>query len=196
MVVSPTICNVKLGRVLIDGGAALNILSPAAFDAIKAPGMVLQPSQPIIGVTPGHTWPLGHIDLPVTFGESANFRTERVNFDVADLSLPYNAVLGRPALVKFMAAVHYAYLQMKMPGPGGPISVHGDLKVALACLEQRADHLAAASKPEGGDERLGTSVPAAPRQRMITCDEVPVKEVALGDGPSKTTRIGGLLDGK
>nr|CAE76060.1 B1248C03.19 [Oryza sativa Japonica Group]CAE76067.1 B1340F09.5 [Oryza sativa Japonica Group] len=173
MVVSPTVCNVKLGRVLIDGGAALNILSPAAFDAIKAPGMVLRPSQPIIGVTPGHTWPLGHIDLPVTFGGSANFRTERVNFDVADLSLPYNAVLGRPALVKFMAAVHYAYLQMKMPGPGGPISVHGDLKVALACMEQRADHLAAASKPEGGDERLGASAPATPRQRMITCDEVP-----------------------
>nr|CAE03096.2 OSJNBa0017B10.11 [Oryza sativa Japonica Group] len=154
-------------------GAALNILSPAAFDAIKAPGMVLRPSQPIIGVTPGHTWPLGHIDLPVTFGGSANFRTERVNFDVADLSLPYNAVLGRPALVKFMAAVHYAYLQMKMPGPGGPISVHGDLKVALACMEQRADHLTAASKPEGGDERLGTSAPAAPRQRIVTCDEVP-----------------------
>nr|CAE05030.2 OSJNBa0044M19.17 [Oryza sativa Japonica Group]CAE05529.2 OSJNBa0053B21.3 [Oryza sativa Japonica Group] len=173
MVVSPTICNVKLRRVLIDGGAALNILSPAAFDAIKAPGMVLRPSQPIIGVTPGHTWPLGHIDLPVTFGGSANFRTERVNFDVADLSLPYNAVLGRPALVKFMAAVHYAYLQMKMPGPGGPITVHGDLQVALACMEQRADQLAAASKPEGGDERLSASVPAAPRQRMITCDEVP-----------------------
>nr|CAH67296.1 OSIGBa0103O01.14 [Oryza sativa]CAH67380.1 OSIGBa0159F11.4 [Oryza sativa] len=171
MVVSPTVCNVKLGRVLIDGGAALNILSPAAFDAIKAPGMVLRPSQPIIGVTPGHTWPLGHIDLLVTFGGPANFRTERVSFDVADLSLPYNAVLGRPALVKFMAAVHYAYLQMKMPGPGGPISVHGDLKVALACLEQRADHLAAASKPRDGDERLGA--PATPRQRMITCDEVP-----------------------
>nr|AAM74243.1 Putative retroelement [Oryza sativa Japonica Group] len=176
MVVSPTICNVKLGRVLIDGGAALNILSPAAFDAIKVPGMVLRPSQPIIGVTPGHTWPLGHIDLPVTFGGSANFRTERVSFDVADLSLPYNAVLGRPALVKFMVAVHYAYLQMKMPGPGGPITVHGDLKVALACMEQRADHLAAASKPAGSDERLRPSVPAAPRQRMITYDKVPVKE--------------------
>nr|CAE03836.3 OSJNBb0013J13.13 [Oryza sativa Japonica Group] len=173
MVVSPTVCNVKLGRVLIDGGAALNILSPLAFDAIKAPGMVLRPSQPIIGVTPGNTWPLGHIDLPVTFGGSANFRMEWVDFDVADLSLPYNAVLGRPALVKFMAAVHYAYLQMKMPGPGGPITVHGDLKVALACMEQRADHLAAASKPTGGDERLSTSVPAAPRQRMVTCDEVP-----------------------
>jgi hypothetical protein len=79
-----------------------------------------------------------------------------------------------------------------MPGPGGFISVRGDLKVALACMEQRADHLAAATKPEGGDERLGTSAPTAPRQRIATYDEVPVKEVALGDGPSKTTRIGGL----
>jgi hypothetical protein len=74
-----------------------------------------------------------------------------------------------------------------MPGPGGPITVHSDLKVALAFMEQCADHLAAASKPVSGDERLSTSVPATPRQRMVTCDEVPVKEVALGDGPSKTT---------
>lgn len=62
LVVSPTIYNVKMGRVLIYGGAALNILSPAPFDMIKAPGMHLKPSLPIIGVTTGHTRPLGHID--------------------------------------------------------------------------------------------------------------------------------------
>uniref|UniRef100_A0A0E0KTC6 Uncharacterized protein n=1 Tax=Oryza punctata TaxID=4537 RepID=A0A0E0KTC6_ORYPU len=57
MVVSPTICNVKLRRVLVDGGAALNILSPTAYDLIKVPGMKLLSSLPIIGVMPGHTWP-------------------------------------------------------------------------------------------------------------------------------------------
>jgi hypothetical protein len=109
-VVSPTIHNVKMKRVLVDGGTSLSIISLAAFDALKAPRMKLQPSLPIIGVTPGHTWPLGHVELPVTFGDSTNFRTERIDFDVADLNLPYNAVLGRLALVKFMAATHYAYL--------------------------------------------------------------------------------------
>jgi hypothetical protein len=152
--------------------------------------MVLRPSQPIIGVTPGHTWPLGHIDLPVTFGGSANFRTERVNFDVADLSLPYNAVLGRPALVKFMAATHYAYLQMKMPGPKGPITVFGDVKVALTCVELRADNLAVATgrqAPEASESR-------ASKKRLALADEVLVKEIPPGDDQSKTARIGGTLD--
>jgi hypothetical protein len=54
LVVSPTIHNVKMKRVLVDGEASLSIISPAAFDALKAPGMKLQPSLPIIGVTSGH----------------------------------------------------------------------------------------------------------------------------------------------
>ncbi|XP_052169181.1 uncharacterized protein LOC127785854 [Oryza glaberrima] len=151
LVVSLTIHNIKIKRVLVDRGAGLCIISPAAFDALKAPGMKLQPSLPIIGVTPGHTWPLGHVELPITFGDSTNFRTERIDCDVADLNLPYNAVLGRPALVKFMAATHYAYLQMKMPGPAGPITVFGDVKVALACAEQRADNLAVTTEPQAPD---------------------------------------------
>ncbi|XP_066162131.1 uncharacterized protein [Oryza sativa Japonica Group] len=123
LVVSPTIHNIKMKRVLIDGWASLSIISPTAFHALEAPGKRLQPSLPIIGVTPGHTWPLGHVALPVNFGDSTNFRTERIDFDVANLNLPNNAVLGRPALVKFMAATHYAYLQMKMPSPSGPITI-------------------------------------------------------------------------
>ncbi|XP_066162167.1 uncharacterized protein [Oryza sativa Japonica Group] len=148
LVVSPTIHNVRMKRVLVEWRASLSIISPAAFDALKAPGMKLQPSLPIIGVTPGHTWPLGHVELPMTFGDSTNFRTERNDFDVADLNLPYNAVLGRPTLVKFMAATHYAYLQMKMQGPAGPITVFGDVKVALTCAEQCADNLAVATEPQ------------------------------------------------
>jgi hypothetical protein len=192
LVVSPTIHNVKMKRVLVDGGASLSIISPAAFDALKAPGMKLQPSLPIIGVTPGHTWPLGHVELPVTFGDSTNFRTERIDFDVADLNLPYNAVLGRPALVKFMVATHYAYLQMKMSGPAGPITIFGDVKVALACAEQRADNLAVATEPQVPE----ASASRASKKHLTSADEVPVKEIPIGDDPSKTAKIGGTLDAK
>ncbi len=76
LVVSPTIHNVRMKRVLVDGGASLSIISPAAFNALKAPGMKLQPLLPIIGVTPGHTWPLGQVELLVTFSDSTNFHTE------------------------------------------------------------------------------------------------------------------------
>ncbi|XP_066163695.1 uncharacterized protein [Oryza sativa Japonica Group] len=129
--------------------------------------MKLQPSLPIIGVTPGHTWPLGIIDLPVTFGNPANFRTERIDFYVVDLNLPYNAVLDRPALVKFMAATHYAYLQMKMLGPNGPITVSSDVKVALTCVELRADNLAVAT----GRQTPEASVSRASKKRLALADE-------------------------
>jgi hypothetical protein len=54
--------------------------------------------------------PRGCISLPVTFGTPENFRTESVLFDVVEVTLPFNAILGRPALYQFMVAAHYRYL--------------------------------------------------------------------------------------
>ena len=57
-------------------------------------------------------------------------------FDVAEIPLPYNGILGRPALAKFMAASHYAYNTLKMPGPMSIITVGCDKKDALICADQ------------------------------------------------------------
>jgi hypothetical protein len=46
------------------------------------------------------------------FGKPDHFRTERIEFEVVDLVSPYHALLGRPALTKFMAVPHYGYLKM------------------------------------------------------------------------------------
>ena len=50
------------------------------------------------------------------FGGDLNYMIEKIIFDVAEILLPYNGILGRPALAKFMAASHYAYNKLKMPG--------------------------------------------------------------------------------
>ena len=52
---------------------------------------------------------------------------------MVDLESPYHALLGRPALAKFMATTHMAYLKMKMPGPNGIITITGDYKKGLQC---------------------------------------------------------------
>jgi hypothetical protein len=52
---------------------------------------------------------------------------------VVDISSPYHALLGRPALAKFMAVPHYAYLKMKLPGPRGVIMVSGCFKKSIEC---------------------------------------------------------------
>ena len=69
--------------------------------------------------------------MHVTFGGELNYRTERIVFNVAEIPLPYNGILGRPALAKFMAAAHYAYNMLKMSGPLTIISVPSDKKDAL-----------------------------------------------------------------
>jgi hypothetical protein len=59
----------------------------------------------------------GCISLPVTFGTAENFRTESVIFNVAEVSLPFSAILGRSARYQFMAVAHYGYLVLKMSSP-------------------------------------------------------------------------------
>ena len=81
-------------------------------------------------MTDGSTTPIGQVRLPVTFGQRDNYRT-----DVAHIRLPYNAILGYPALAQFMAATHPAYNLMKMPGSKDVLTIVGDTKEALTVLK-------------------------------------------------------------
>jgi hypothetical protein len=52
---------------------------------------------------------------------------------VVDISSPYHVLLGHPALAKFMAVPHHAYLKMKLLGPRGVITVSGCFKKSMEC---------------------------------------------------------------
>src|SRR5438034_5707560 len=92
---------------------------------------------PFHGVIPvTSATPLGTIKLPVTFGSRENFWTEDVTFEVADFEAVYHAILGRPALAKFMAVPHYTYMLMKLPGPNGFISLQGDVRRSFNCDQE------------------------------------------------------------
>ena len=94
MLCSPVISNVQVTKTLIDGGAGLNVLSAEMFDSLHVPYNQLQPTKPFLGVTDGSTTPIGQVCLPVTFGQRDNYRTELIDFDVAHIRLPYNAILS------------------------------------------------------------------------------------------------------
>jgi hypothetical protein len=72
------------------------------------------------------------------FGEKDNFRREPIWFEVVDLNSPYHALLARPALAKFMAIPHYAYLKMNLPGPRGVITITGCYKKSMECAKARS----------------------------------------------------------
>ena len=100
LVVSPIIKNIRVTKMLVDGGAGLNILSAKLMDKLQITEDQIAPSMSFLGVNPGSTKPWCKIELPVTFGAKDNYRTKNIIFDVADIALPYNGIIGRPALAK------------------------------------------------------------------------------------------------
>jgi hypothetical protein len=108
---------------------------------------------PFYEIVPDKTaMPLGQITLPVTFGTQTNYRTEFIQFEVADFETSYHAILGRPALAKFMAIAHYPYLLLKMPGPHRILSLRGNLKHIFNCDIQTIQIAAKAQAADGREE--------------------------------------------
>ena len=137
-------------------------------------------------------FPLGSITLPVTFGTEENFRTESVQFDVAEVNLPFNAIIGRPALYRFMAIAHYGYLVRKMPS-----TVRGDRTAAVATVERLHSVAAEAARSEEDPSTSQARAPAkAPKVQPSDPDNVPVKMVQIGADSSRTTRIARNLEEK
>ena len=68
----------------------------------------------------------------VHFGTASNFRVEHINFYVVDFNTAYHAILGRPALAKFMAIPHYTYLVLNMPSPTGVLAMRANLFIVYA----------------------------------------------------------------
>jgi hypothetical protein len=200
LITAPVIANMRLHHVLIDGGAGLNIISHAAFKQLQIPGSRLGASRPFSGVSPQLVYPLGSIALPVTFGTEENFRTENVVFDVAEVNLPFNTIIGRPALYRFMAIAHYGYLVLKMPSPTGVLTVRGDRAAALAAVEKLHALAVETARPGdggGNPSTLGTkALPKVPKVQPSGADGVPVKAIHLTADSTQTTRIAGDLGEK
>jgi hypothetical protein len=76
---------------------------------------------------------MGRVSLPIMFGTEENFRTEYLNFEVADFKSSYHAILGHPMLARFMAVPHYTYLVLKMLAPKGVLTVYDDLLLSFKC---------------------------------------------------------------
>ena len=122
--VNPVIRQICLARLLIDGGSALNIfaktLEDMGFDMTK----LVPLDQAFYAIIPGvGSTPVVKVTLPVTFGTRDNYRTESIIFVVAPFETSYHAILGRPALAKFMAIPNHTYLLLKMPAPNGVHSI-------------------------------------------------------------------------
>jgi hypothetical protein len=92
---------------------------------------LLKPSDnPLYGFGGKGTFPVGKIELPLSFGVAPNARSEQVTFGIEDMVYPYNTIMGWGSINKFEAAIHGLYLCMKILGPQGVITVYGNQQTA------------------------------------------------------------------
>jgi hypothetical protein len=212
LVLKPVVAGSRLNKVLIDGGFGLNVLFTKTLKKMKLDitHMLTKSTSPFYGIIPENAAiPLGSVVLPVTFGETReNYRTEYIKFEVTDFETSYHAILGRPAIAKFMAVPHYTYLVLKMPSPASVLSLQGDLKISFDCDTEAVELVATNQVPNAMMEIYAASKKLAPSELNIPeksnkankpqpSEEVQVKAIDLGTGDSsKTTMIGAGLDPK
>jgi hypothetical protein len=117
------------------GESGINVLYASALDDMGIPRSQLRPSTaPFHVVVPGmEALHIGQIDLPITFGDMQNFRTETLTFEVVGFSGTYHAILERPAYAKFMAMPNYTYLKLKILDPKWIIVVEPTYQRAYEC---------------------------------------------------------------
>jgi hypothetical protein len=174
LIVDPVIGNVRLTKVLMDGGSSLNII---------------------------YAEPLGRLDLPVCFGTPSNFRRETLTFEVVGFRGTYHAVLGRPCYTKFMVVPNYTYLKLKMSGPNGVITVGPTYRHAYECDVECVEYAEALAQSEAliADlESLSKEAPDVKRHADNFEPAETVKSVPLdpSSDASKQIRIGSELDPK
>jgi hypothetical protein len=172
-----TINNISVNHTLIDGGADLNIISVEVFEKMQVPYLWLMPTRTFFGLTEGSTTPIGQVRLPITFGTRDNYRTASLDFDIAYIALPYNAILGYPALAKFMVATHHVFNVLKIPSANGMITVRCNKKDALRSVEHV--YREAATMFPADEDLLEHSGDLARKKLLVSQERAAAKKASL-----------------
>jgi hypothetical protein len=142
----------------------------------------MTPSRPFSGIGKDPIWPYDHLTLLVTFGMTENYRMKHVVFDIVDINLPFNVVIDRLVLYRFMVATHYRHLMMKIPVPNGVITVRTDHTTAITAVEKLST-LYVAMAVEEGDESLPPTLQTI--QAITTRSDAKCQELEKGEGSSQ-----------
>jgi hypothetical protein len=202
LVVDPVIGNVRLTKVLMDGGSSLNIIYAETHGLLQIDlSSIRAGAAPFHGIIPGkRVQPLRQLDLPV-FGTPSNFRKETLTFEVVEFRGTYHVVLGRPCYAKFMAVPNYTYLKLKMSGPNGVITIGSTYRHAYECDMECVEYAEALAESEAliadleslSKEALDAKRHAGNFELAETVKSVPLDP---SNDVSKQIRIGSELDPK
>jgi hypothetical protein len=114
LVVTLTVANHRIHRILVDNGSSADILYWLVFQQMGIDHEMIKPfGSPLVGFGGEVVYPIGIISLSVTAGTMPRLSTVMIDFLVIDQPSAYNAIMGRPALNKLRAMTSTYHLMMK-----------------------------------------------------------------------------------
>jgi hypothetical protein len=118
----------KVAKILIDIGVTLYLMMRKTFIEMDLNLSDLTLVRDTFhDIIPGQlSTPIGRIDLKISCGTGENKHREMLIFEVAGFDIGYNCIIERPFLLKFMPVIHTVYVTIKMPDPGGVITLKSD----------------------------------------------------------------------
>ncbi|KAL0448502.1 UNVERIFIED_CONTAM: hypothetical protein Slati_1406600 [Sesamum latifolium] len=118
IVISATVSNFWVKKILIDSGSSADILFHGAFAQMGIDSKKLIPvNTPLTSFSGDIVEPLGEISLPVSLGSYPKRATKFIKFLVVDSPSAYNMILGRPSLNMFRAVASTYHLKIKFQHP-------------------------------------------------------------------------------
>ncbi|XP_073152949.1 uncharacterized protein [Henckelia pumila] len=208
LVVSATISNFWVKKMLVDSGSSADIIFLNAFVKMGIDNAQLTPiSTPLVGFSGEVVEALGEITLPLSLGSYPRRVTKMVKFLVVNASSAYNVILGRPSLNVFQAIGSTYHMKLKFPTSEGVGEAIGDSRLAREChanilrdpanckKRSRVDEISTQKKrhpqtDEPKNDRIHTIDSEVEKVKHLEATEA-LKRIEVTSGsPGRTLKIG------
>ena len=134
LVIIPVIDKSSVKRVMVDGGASVDLLFHEAFIRMGYNDSQLTLSDmTVYGFSGVETEVEGIIQLRMTMGQGPYVLAQMLNFWVIEAATAYNAILGRTGINAFRSMASTYHLKLKFPTKNDIEIEEGDQKLARSC---------------------------------------------------------------
>ncbi|KAL0413140.1 UNVERIFIED_CONTAM: hypothetical protein Sradi_1515700 [Sesamum radiatum] len=134
VVISTTIENFWVKKVLVDSDSSMDIIFSKAFSQMGINNAELtRVNMPLTSFSGSIVEPVGEVVLPISLGSYPKRMTKIVKFLVVDTPSANNVILRRPSLIFFQAIASTYHLKLKFPTPNGIGEEVGDRRQAREC---------------------------------------------------------------
>jgi hypothetical protein len=195
MVIEVNIAEWIIGKIQVDNGSLADILFLKTFEKMNLSQHMLHPPEyPLLGFGGKPVKPVGKIDLPISFGDLDNVRTETLTFDVVDMYHPYSAIFGIGFMKKFDFVIRQQFLCMKILAPKGVITVFGDQQEARNIEKGHTPGQTNVHQVNSTEDRKEPYIEAKrDRKKIEIAADGETKKVYLDDMPDRAVVIGAHL---